>query len=537
MRQRLRHETSLCLDYVRALTMARNCCCVSPAFSLHTMSHKSYLISSALTTHEDPIARKLKKSIYFSVMADLEKVNKLLDEVKLCADPDINKYWPQVCTIFIPMATAGSKECARSFYQWAEENVPRDSLKFYYAELLLATSYFMNDDHETALPMVSGLRKSFGEYDDQDGIEICSLLTGVIYRSMGNFDLALNTLIPVFDYFKRNRRYPIFFEGSCNSLGNVNFELHNYDEAYSIFNAGYKASLESGNHYFNIYALHGMGKIKMRLNQPVETLEYFNKALEVAETIEAPLHIGNSWSELANFYLHIGNLEAAEKLNKQALAIREQNNFTGAVVTSYINLGEIYIRQSRWEEAIDVLNKGLELAEKIKLKPKIYQVHLLLSKVYKAMNETAISLHHYEIFHEIREKVLEEDNARKLADAKLIFEAEQTRKENIIIKRQKEEIQRKNIELQETIDELTITRISRKAKALTLIIAIVMFIVEDTILHFTLHLVGEQGYFISLIVKMVIIFSLSPINKGIEHALVKKVIKRRKITLPGVDPA
>src|SRR6185369_11311318 len=153
-----------------------------------------------------------------------------------------------------------------------------------------------------------------------------------------------------------------------------------------------------------------------------------------------------------------------------------------------------------------------------------YQVHLLLSKVYKAKNDLEKSLYHYEIFHEVREQVQEEDNVRKLADAKLIFEAEQTKKENIIIKKQKQEIEKKNIELQETIDELTLARVGKKARAITLLIAIIFFIFEDTILEFALKIVHSESYLISLTVKMVIIFSLSPINKAIEHYLLRRII-------------
>src|SRR6185503_8079273 len=118
------------------------------------------------------------------------------------------------------------------------------------------------------------------------------------------------------------------------------------------------------------------------------------------------------------------------------------------------------------------------------------------------------SLFHYEQFHELHEQVELEDSERKLKNAQAVFEAEQTMKENIIIKRQKAEIEQKNIELQETIDELTRARIGKKARAITLIIAIILFIVEDTILHFALKIVPADSYFLSLIVKMVIIFSL-----------------------------
>ena len=101
-------------------------------------------------------------------------------------------------------------------------------------------------------------------------------------------------------------------------------------------------------------------------------------------------------------------------------------------------------------------------------------------------------------------------------------------KENIIIKKQKAEIQKKNIELQLTIDELTLAKVSRKAKALTLLVAVTLFIFEDPILGFALRMLSSHNYFLSLMVKMVIIFSLSPINRAIEGYLLKKVIRNKK---------
>ena len=109
-----------------------------------------------------------------------------------------------------------------------------------------------------------------------------------------------------------------------------------------------------------------------------------------------------------------------------------------------------------------------------------------------------------------------------------MFEAEQTKKENIIIRQQKAEIHAKNIKLQETIDELTLARINKKARALTIGLGIALFIFQDRILGFALDLLSSNNYFLSLGVKMGIIFSLSPINGAIEHYLLRKVIKKRK---------
>ena len=44
-----------------------------------------------------------------------------------------------------------------------------------------------------------------------------------------------------------------------------------------------------------------------------------------------------------------------------------------------------------------------------------------------------------------------------------------------------------------------------------------------------------SNYFISLIVKMVIIFSLNPINAAIEKYLLKKVVKKRRREISSVE--
>jgi len=170
----------------------------------------------------------------------------------------------------------------------------------------------------------------------------------------------------------------------------------------------------------------------------------------------------------------------------------------------------------------------LKLAEQIKVKLKMYQIHLLLSEIYEHKGDLKKSLFHYKLFYDLHKQVEIEDSARKLKNAQMVFEAEQTKKENIIIKKQKELIEKKNIELQDTIDELTRAKIGKKARAFTLVIAISLFIIDDFILHYALTALPANNYFISLIVKMAIIFSLSPINRAIENYLLRKVIKKKK---------
>jgi len=461
-------------------------------------------------------------------MAEKEKVKQLLNEIKLCPAIEIGNYFPAVTDLIRFLPKDEKIECGSDFYQWADNHAEHEPLKLAYAEFLLGMIHFTFEEHEIALQHLTKARKKFEEQNDNDGLGLCAMLFGGTYRTLGNFELALKMLWEGFELLKRSGKYPISLAADANSIANIDLEMHNYDEALSMFNIAFEESKKAGDYYFNIYALHGLGKVKMLQHKYQDAQEYFEKALGLAEANKSTMHTANSMTELANLYFRMENFTEAEALNKQALALREEHHFTGGAVTNYIHLGGIYIKQSKWEEALQVLKKGLALAEQTNVKPKIYQVHLLLSEIYEGEKDFEKSLHHFKLYQKLREEVEQEDYARKLADAKLIFEAEQTKKENIIIKKQKEEIQKKNIELQETIDELTITKVSRKAKAVTLVVAIVLFILQDFMLGFALDILPSDNYFLSLGVKMAIIFSLSPINRAIEHYLLKKVVKNRK---------
>jgi tetratricopeptide (TPR) repeat protein len=461
-------------------------------------------------------------------MSDLENAIQSLHEFKSCPVAEMAGCFSKMVELLRYLPNPEKKECAQALYQWADENKELEPFKLAYAELLQGLAYHLCDEHDTALVFSTKARTHFAGQNDRDGMALCAILQGQIYRTFGNFDLALKTLWEGYGGLKESGRYDFFLAACGVAMANINFEMNDYDGALLMFTNTYERCKKSDDFYFAVYALNGLGKVNMQQNKCAEAKAYFENALQLATERESSLLIVNSISELANFYLHGNDLDEAEKLSLLALSMREESKLTGGAISNCISLGEIYIRQKKWGEALRILNKGLLMAEQIKVKPKIYQVHFLLSQVYESENDLEKSLFHFKLFQRIQQQVEREDSARKLADAKLIFEAEQTQKENIIIKKQKEEIQNKNIQLQETIDELTITKVSRKARAITLVIAVILFVAEEPILAFALHTFGKDNYLLSLAIKMLIIFSLGPINSAIQTYLLKKVIRNKK---------
>ena len=462
-------------------------------------------------------------------MTDLEDVTQRLDALKGCPVPEVHTHFSAALRRFRFIPGAERRACADAFFQWATERAGDATLLRAYAMFLQGMDRFISEEHQASLQLLTQARLTFAERDDREGLGLSAMLIGAVYRTFGNFDLALKVLWEGYELLKASGQYPIFVAATANSIANIALDMGNLDEALSMFSVTYAESTRADDFYFTIYGLHGLGRVHMLQGRGVEAEGMFRGALQLAEKHQHPLHISNSLTEFATFHFRSGNLDEAETLSERALAIREQHHLLGGAVTNCLRLAEIRCKRERWAEALPPLGRALAIAEELQVKPKMAQVHLQLSALYEHTGDPERSLLHYKRFHELREAVEREDSARQLADAKLIFEAEQTRKENIIIKEQKAEIQRQNRQLQDTIDELTRVRIGRKAKALTLGVAIVLFIFQDAILRTALRLLPSDNYFLLLGVKMLIIFSLSPINRGIEGHLLKQVMRKRRL--------
>ena len=458
------------------------------------------------------------------LMTDLEDVTEHLDALKTAPASEFHLHFSQALRRFRFIPRAERRVCADAFLAWASTSADPERMRAY-AQLLQGVDRFMAEEFPATLELSSRSRTVFTARDDREGLGLTAMLIGATYRTFGNFDLALKVLFEAFELLKASGQYPIFLAATANSLANIELDLGHLDDALAMFRIGFEESTRANDFYFGVYTLHGLGRVYVRQGRDDEAAEAFRRALELAERHQHPLHIANSLTELAAFHFRAGRLDEAESLSEQALELREQNHLMAGAVTSCLRLGEIHVQRAQWGQARRRLERALAIAEELGVPLKIAQVHQQLADFYERTHDLERSLFHFKRFHELRERVEREDKARSIADAKAMFEAELTRKENVVIKRQKAEIEQKNRELQDTIDELTRARIGRKAKALTLAVMIVLFIFQDAILRTALRLLASDNYFLLLAVKMAIIFSLGPINRAIEHHLLKGVMK------------
>ncbi len=464
-------------------------------------------------------------------MSSYEKIQTLLNETKNHPNTDANEFFNDVYKNFSSLNHEQREIISSDFYTWVVQNSPLN-LNLAYANCLLASNAFFSENYEKVFLYGNIAQHLFNE-QNHIGAALCSIVIGSSFRTLGNMDIGLKYLWEAEEVLDKSGTFPFGHMACTYNIGGIYYDMKHYDEALPVFEKTLKKAEAVNDKIWIANATNGIGKTYLGQKRFPQALRFLEKSLVLSEELP-PYFKGIALTDLANYYSETNEYDKAEKMHFEALEIREKINRLGGAITNIIALGELFFKDEKISEAIAILEKGLKMAEEIKVKPKLFQIHRLLSKIYESKNKTDKSLYHFKQYHSIREEVEKEDAEKKVKNLQLVFEAEQTKKENIIIKKQKAEIEQKNIELQQTIDELTRTKVGKKAKVFTLIIAIVLFIIEEFIIHNVLHLIATNDFIISFIVKMVIIFSLKPIDSAIEHYLLKKIIKKGK---PKVVPA
>lgn len=424
-------------------------------------------------------------------------------------------------------------QLAEEVLQWAGARQQENLSLYHNAVMVHGLMHLHSEMFDKALEITMQARQMFIEDGDEDAVAQTSVTIGSTYRALGEIVLAIRYLLEAIAHFESKGRNDFIYIAACYNLAEIFGDGGRYAESLELYD---KILAKKGEPAFTTLlglAFNGIGHVYLKQQEYDKALENFRQGLAESEAIGNMPNVARLHTSIGQYFLETGDAEKALKEQSTALKIREALHIDAGTITNLLEIAGIHLKNEDLNDALPALTGALSLAERSGHKAKLYQVHEALSQLYEKMGEDEKAFHHYKEYHRIREEVDHEDFEKKLKNQQTVFEAEQTRKENAIIKAQKKEIEQKNAELQETIDELTITKISKRAKAITLFIGVALLIIEDAIMHFLINPYVHESFFFSLLASGAVVLLLKPIEKMIEHYLLRRlVLQRRKRTTP-----
>jgi tetratricopeptide (TPR) repeat protein len=319
--------------------------------------------------------------------------------------------------------------------------------------------YWGQGNYTDAAKYYKSASKVYEEAGNTQGLVWANNNLGATYAKCGNNPDALKYYLEALK-ISQNLDDESVVAMCYGNIGTLDMEMRNYPEALKKFQTALSIYQRIENKAGIAEAYSKIGEIYEKQANYTAALTNFTKALNVFIELELPELTAIAYNNIGSVHLHQSDYPEALRNFKSAVEILEKSGSKGNIALSYIYMGETISKQASLEkdkiagnrknkEAVQIINKGLSIANEIGSKEHIRNAYRVLSDVYKGMNDYKSALHFYCLYGEMKDSLLNNETRLKLEQLRTEYEvekavAEEKVKQETLIAKQNADHKRKN---------------------------------------------------------------------------------------------
>lgn len=169
-------------------------------------------------------------------------------------------------------------------------------------------------------------------------------------------------------------------------------------------------------------ALNGLANSDLQLGSYRVARERFTAALEKARSIGDPAYEADNLDGLGQALAALGDYSAALETHEEALAAARRRNDHEGELDALVNLGRDQLQLGRPAQAVRQFGQALRIADDLEYPARSADIHALLSEAHEAAGDPWAALRHSRRHHELRSRLLEENNQERLRELQVRFE-------------------------------------------------------------------------------------------------------------------
>jgi len=151
----------------------------------------------------------------------------------------------------------------------------------------------------------------------------------------------------------------------CN-LGMLYIRKRDFDNAVEACQKGIAFAQKVGNPSRVAQSYTNLGEVYALQKQYKRAVDAYQEGLQFAERLGDVRTVTGLYVNLADAYCNDGNLIAAREYYNRTLVVSKAVNIPNIQAQSHYVLGQIYSKEKRWEDAIEVLEQASEMFENIR---------------------------------------------------------------------------------------------------------------------------------------------------------------------------
>jgi len=314
----------------------------------------------------------------------------------------------------------------------------------------LGTTYLSKGDLQLALEKYHISLNMRKEIDDKKGVAACHNNIGLVYMNFGNYPQALSNFLSALKINDEigNTQWKAI---NLTNIGNIYARQLKYDLALKNYFSALKIHTELNNKVGLFDCYNNIGNIYDNQNKENEALASYLKAISIAEKLGHRRGIAHCYTGIGNLYQDKLEYDSSLKNYMITKKIMEEIGDKASEAGALLNIGFVLTRLHRYSEARDNLNNGLNLSKIMGLKEWIKESYKALATLDSLGNNCESEIKNYKLYMLYRDSLYSEESKKKMTEQNLTYEFEKKELETKAIQDKKDIEIRKEKEQQRII--------------------------------------------------------------------------------------
>ncbi len=330
----------------------------------------------------------------------------------------------------------------------SEKTADRNGISGRYIDI--GKIYRFQGDYTKALEYYQKSLKIREELGNKIGISECYNNIGIIYSIQGNYSKAL-------EYYQKSLKIDeelgdkSGISACYNNIGIIYKNQGNYPKASEYYQKSLKIGEELGDKSGNSITYNNIGNIYKYQGDYDNALKYHQKSLKIQKELDDKSGISATYNNIGEIYSLHGDYPIAYKYYQKSLKISIKIGDKYSETYSYFGLGSLYLEQKRTKEAYNYSKKAYTLAEEIGNAELIKKSSEILAKSSEALGRYKEAYKTYVVFKTMNDSLFNEENLKKITDLEYQYKYEKEKQAIELEQQKKDALNEKEIEKQAAV--------------------------------------------------------------------------------------
>lgn len=268
--------------------------------------------------------------------------------------------------------------------------------------------------------------------NDKLGLQSGYLSIGNIYSVQGNYTQAINYFLKSLK-LSEQRNDQIFCSIANNNIGDVFYAQNKFDMALVYYKKAVKhlEDIKDERVAGSIYT--GMGNVYWKKKQYKEALIYHFKDLNSKENYGDKQGVAVACNKIGFDYFGQGKFEKALSYQLKSYNLCKQISYKKGLIDACGGVGNVYEKREEFPKSLTYYSEMLAIAKGLDYREGVRDAYLNHASVFKKLNQFEKALQFTKLFNETKDTLLNKDNFKQVAELNTRYETDKKEKEILIL--------------------------------------------------------------------------------------------------------